>query len=66
MDTVRGAAKDVGLLSEEVDLLTGRMLGNFPQAYSYVGLINCALSLSREIGPAKERGTPGNKAQRIG
>jgi hypothetical protein len=31
------------------------MLGNFPQAYSHVGLINCALNLSREIGPAGER-----------
>ena len=37
---------DVGLLAEELDPLTGRMLGNFPQAYSHVGLINCALNLS--------------------
>jgi len=35
--------------------LTGRMLGNCPQAYSHVGLINCALSLSRQKGPAEER-----------
>jgi GH15 family glucan-1,4-alpha-glucosidase len=34
----------VGLLAEEIDPLTGRMLGNFPQAYSHVGLINCALT----------------------
>jgi GH15 family glucan-1,4-alpha-glucosidase len=46
---------DVGLLAEELDPLTGRMLGNFPQAYSHVGLINCALSLSRQMGPAEER-----------
>jgi GH15 family glucan-1,4-alpha-glucosidase len=46
---------DVGLLAEEIDPLTGRMLGNFPQAYSHVGLINCALSLSRGTGPAEER-----------
>ena len=46
---------DVGLLAEEVDPLTGRMLGNFPQAYSHVGLINCALNLSRQKGPAEER-----------
>ena len=46
---------DVGLLAEEFDPLTGRMLGNFPQAYSHVGLINCALSLSRQKGPVKER-----------
>jgi GH15 family glucan-1,4-alpha-glucosidase len=46
---------DVGLLAEEFDPLTGRMLGNFPQAYSHVGLINCALNLSRQEGPAEER-----------
>jgi GH15 family glucan-1,4-alpha-glucosidase len=46
---------DVGLLAEEFDPLTGRMLGNFPQAYSHVGLINCALSLSRRKGPAEAR-----------
>ena len=46
---------DVGLLAEEFDPLTGRMLGNFPQAYSHVGLINCALSLNRQKGPAEER-----------
>jgi GH15 family glucan-1,4-alpha-glucosidase len=46
---------DVGLLAEEFDPLTGRMLGNFPQAYSHVGLINCALNLSRQMGPGEER-----------
>jgi GH15 family glucan-1,4-alpha-glucosidase len=46
---------DVGLLAEEFDPLSGRMLGNFPQAYSHVGLINCALNLSRRTGPAEER-----------
>jgi GH15 family glucan-1,4-alpha-glucosidase len=46
---------DVGLLAEEFDPLTGRMLGNFPQAYSHVGLINCALNLSRQRGPMEER-----------
>jgi GH15 family glucan-1,4-alpha-glucosidase len=49
---------DVGLLSEELDPLTGRMLGNFPQAYSHVGLINCALNLSRQPGPVEERAEP--------
>jgi GH15 family glucan-1,4-alpha-glucosidase len=46
---------DVGLLAEEFDPVTGRMLGNFPQAYSHVGLINGALNLSRQEGPAEER-----------
>lgn len=47
---------DVGLLAEEYDPLAGRMLGNFPQAYSHVGLINCALNLERQRGPADVRG----------
>jgi GH15 family glucan-1,4-alpha-glucosidase len=46
---------DVGLLAEEFEPLTGHMLGNFPQAYSHVGVINCALSLSRQTGPIEER-----------
>jgi GH15 family glucan-1,4-alpha-glucosidase len=49
---------DVGLLAEEVDPATGRLLGNFPQAYSHVGLINCALNLARETRetrPADQR-----------
>ena len=46
---------DVGLFAEEFDPQNGRMLGNFPQAYSHVGLINCALNLSRQTGPAEER-----------
>ena len=48
-------SNDVGLLAEEFDPVSGRMLGNFPQAYSHVGLINCAVSLSRLQGPVEER-----------
>jgi GH15 family glucan-1,4-alpha-glucosidase len=50
----------VGLLAEEFDPASGRMLGNFPQAYSHVGLINCALGLSRQTGPAEERASTGS------
>ncbi|MFD9262703.1 glycoside hydrolase family 15 protein [Streptomyces sp. NPDC059538] len=38
---------DVGLLAEEYDPLAGRQLGNFPQAFSHVGLVNTALVLAR-------------------
>lgn len=47
---------DVGLLAEEYDPRTGRALGNFPQAFSHVGLINTAHNLSLARGPAKQRG----------
>jgi GH15 family glucan-1,4-alpha-glucosidase len=58
-DRLRARCNDVGLLAEEIDPTTGRMLGNFPQAYSHVGLITCALSLSRQAGPAEERAEVG-------
>ncbi|MGH3487655.1 MAG: glycoside hydrolase family 15 protein, partial [Actinopolymorphaceae bacterium] len=38
---------DVGLLAEEYDPRSGRMLGNFPQAYSHIALVNSAMHLSR-------------------
>ncbi len=46
---------DVGLLSEEYDPAGQRMAGNFPQAFSHVGLINSALNLSRAHSPARQR-----------
>jgi GH15 family glucan-1,4-alpha-glucosidase len=47
---------DVGLLAEQYDPRSRRMLGNYPQAFSHVGLINTALNLTRVDGPARERG----------
>ncbi len=42
-----GYANDVGLLSEEVDPATCALLGNFPQAFSHMGVINSAIQLQR-------------------
>jgi GH15 family glucan-1,4-alpha-glucosidase len=53
-----GLCNDVGLLAEEYDPHTGRMVGNFPQAFSHVGLVNTALNLSRVKGPAEHRSEP--------
>ncbi|CAN5575603.1 glycoside hydrolase family 15 protein [soil metagenome] len=44
---------DVGLLAEEVDAGTGELLGNFPQAFSHIGLVNAAWAISEA-----ERATP--------
>jgi GH15 family glucan-1,4-alpha-glucosidase len=46
---------DVGLLAEEYDSVGKRMLGNFPQAFSHVALINTAHNLSLPKGPAIHR-----------
>ena len=55
---------DVGLLAEEFDPVAGRMLGNFPQAYSHVGLINSALSLSEYESSRKRAGrAPGRPGE---
>ena len=46
---------DVGLLAEQFDPVAGRMLGNFPQAFSHVALINTARNLDGARGPADDR-----------
>jgi GH15 family glucan-1,4-alpha-glucosidase len=46
---------DVGLLSEEYDPVAHRQLGNFPQAFTHVFLINTANNLTRPEGPARSR-----------
>ena len=45
-ETMLQARNHLGLLSEDTHPLTGEMWGNFPQTYSMVGLINCAVRLS--------------------
>jgi GH15 family glucan-1,4-alpha-glucosidase len=54
-----GLCNDVGLLAEEYDPRSKRQVGNFPQAFSHLGLINTAFNLSRVAGPAAERAAGG-------
>lgn len=49
---------DVGLLAEQYDPHERRMLGNFPQAFSHIGIINTALNLHRAEAPAQKRAHP--------
>jgi GH15 family glucan-1,4-alpha-glucosidase len=46
---------DVGLLAEEYDPVGKRLLGNFPQAFSHVGLVNTAFTLERSALPPERR-----------
>ena len=54
-ERLTGLCNDVGLLSEEYDPKSGRLLGNFPQAMSHVALVNTASNLSGRVGPARSR-----------
>ncbi|MGH7516128.1 MAG: glycoside hydrolase family 15 protein [Gemmatimonadales bacterium] len=42
-----GFANDLGLLAEEVDGATGELLGNFPQAFSHIGMVNAAWAIAQ-------------------
>jgi GH15 family glucan-1,4-alpha-glucosidase len=54
-DRLLALANDVGLLAEEYDPVGHRQLGNFPQAFSHLALINSALNLDNHGGPAAQR-----------
>jgi GH15 family glucan-1,4-alpha-glucosidase len=64
-DRLCALRNDVGLLSEEYDPASGRMLGNFPQAFSHVALINTAANLSMaDRGPSARRRRHGSESTR--
>jgi GH15 family glucan-1,4-alpha-glucosidase len=48
-ESLLGFSNDVGLYGEEIDPGSGQALGNFPQAFTHVGLINAALTLSKQL-----------------
>jgi GH15 family glucan-1,4-alpha-glucosidase len=54
---------DVGLLSEEYDPHARRLVGNFPQAFTHVALVNSALNLTRFKPLAKQRAGAGTEQQ---
>jgi GH15 family glucan-1,4-alpha-glucosidase len=50
-----GLCNDVGLLSEQYDPVGKCLLGNFPQAFTHVSLVNTARNLASKNGPATHR-----------
>ena len=61
MERAVGFANDVGLLAEEVDPVSGELLGNFPQAFSHIGLVNAAWAISR----ARAGGSPADAPEDV-
>lgn len=57
LDRLLAIRNDLGLLAEEYDTASRRQLGNYPQAFSHVGLINTAFNLTRVARPAEQRTT---------
>ena len=57
-DRLLDLRNDVGLLSEEYDPRAGRLVGNFPQAFTHVALVNSAFNLTRAEKPAEQRAHP--------
>ena len=49
---------DLGLLAEEVDAATGELLGNYPQAFSHIGLVNAAWAIDQAERAAAGTGAP--------
>ncbi len=62
-DKLLSLRNDVGLLAEEYDPVAKQQLGNFPQAFSHLALINTAHNLANVAGPAKARANRSTKPQ---
>jgi GH15 family glucan-1,4-alpha-glucosidase len=56
LEALLSRANDVGLFAEEVDPRSGAALGNFPQAFTHVGVVNAVLALDARV--RRERGVP--------
>ena len=60
-DRLLALRNDVGLLSEEYDPRTRRLVGNFPQAFTHVALVNSAFNLTRFEKPVEQRARPASE-----
>ena len=61
-DKLLGYSNHLGLFSEDMDFNTKRLLGNFPQAYSHLALIECAINFSKKASEEEVLQSLGDKA----
>jgi len=54
-ETLVGRANDLGLFSEEIDVDSGALLGNFPQALTHIGFMNAAFCLHKTMAGRSQR-----------
>jgi GH15 family glucan-1,4-alpha-glucosidase len=55
-ERLMGLRNDLGLLSEEYDTVAGRQIGNFPQAFSHIALVNTAFNLAQATAERQDTG----------
>jgi len=60
-DRLLSLRNDVGLLSEEYDVVRQRLVGNFPQAFSHIALVNTAYNLTHAQKPVEQRAERGRE-----
>jgi GH15 family glucan-1,4-alpha-glucosidase len=56
LEALLARANDVGLFAEEIDPRTGAALGNFPQAFTHVGVLNAVLSVDERVREERRQG----------
>jgi GH15 family glucan-1,4-alpha-glucosidase len=66
-ERIVGYANDLGLLAEEIDPVSGELLGNYPQGFTHLGLIRSALHIAKAeaLGPEERAENQAERAGRI-
>ncbi|MDP9378205.1 MAG: glycoside hydrolase family 15 protein, partial [Actinomycetota bacterium] len=62
-EAITAHANDVGLLSEEIDIRDGTLLGNFPQGFSHIGLVDAAWAIAQAQANQKTGAEDGQARQ---
>ncbi|MCA1566024.1 MAG: DUF5911 domain-containing protein [Acidobacteria bacterium] len=66
-ERIAGYANDLGLLAEEIDPVSGELLGNYPQGFTHLGLIRSALHIAKAeaLGPEEQAENQAERANRM-